>query len=403
MQHINITEVLMRRIVIILVSLSTWLYGVAQETVIPLNQGINYDAKVYDDTLFVATDNGIYSYALNEQNAAWKEYAFGGMKILNFCKSGKKIMADNYPEQPQGEFKQALLLSEDFGKSSIDITPDDAMFDPQGSPSLKFWQVPDSPEHIYLDLYGNCRTWSETKDFGKSWNAKVPTDPNHGLFAFDPNNASHMLIYGQPPGSDVPGAYILETTDNLQTLNNIAFEGESSYYFTSMAFCPSNSQILLATNSNGIVRSADCGRTWKHISNIKGKWYNHGCQVLFCPSNPEIAYAIRVEALDEEINAWEVFRSEDCGQSWKFSYAPDVYLLGNIIVAMIYTNELIIVSRKGSIMRIPIDVSTASITMYKAQDLDISHSIFDIQGRRLDGQPTNKGIYIQNGKKVVVK
>ncbi len=28
---------------------------------------------------------------------------------------------------------------------------------------------------------------------------------------------------------------------------------------------------------------------------------------------------------------------------------------------------------------------------------------YDLQGRRLDSQPTNKGIYIQNGKKVVVK
>ena len=31
------------------------------------------------------------------------------------------------------------------------------------------------------------------------------------------------------------------------------------------------------------------------------------------------------------------------------------------------------------------------------------NSFFDLQGRRLDGQPRNKGIYIQNGKKVVVK
>ena len=33
----------------------------------------------------------------------------------------------------------------------------------------------------------------------------------------------------------------------------------------------------------------------------------------------------------------------------------------------------------------------------------LSGSVYDLQGRRLDGLPTNKGIYIQNGKKVVVK
>ena len=33
----------------------------------------------------------------------------------------------------------------------------------------------------------------------------------------------------------------------------------------------------------------------------------------------------------------------------------------------------------------------------------LSGSVYDLQGRRLDGQPINRGIYIQNGKKVVVK
>ena len=28
---------------------------------------------------------------------------------------------------------------------------------------------------------------------------------------------------------------------------------------------------------------------------------------------------------------------------------------------------------------------------------------YDLNGRRLDGKPTKKGVYIQNGKKVVVK
>ena len=33
----------------------------------------------------------------------------------------------------------------------------------------------------------------------------------------------------------------------------------------------------------------------------------------------------------------------------------------------------------------------------------VTDELYDLQGRRLDGQPRNKGIYIQNGKKVVVK
>lgn len=44
--------------------------------------------------------------------------------------------------------------------------------------------------------------------------------------------------------------------------------------------------------------------------------------------------------------------------------------------------------------------SVESITFNKSQ---IPFDIFDLQGRRVKGQPTQKGIYIQNGKKVVVK
>ena len=41
-------------------------------------------------------------------------------------------------------------------------------------------------------------------------------------------------------------------------------------------------------------------------------------------------------------------------------------------------------------------IHTASIT-------SPTSSLFDLQGRRLDNQPTNKGLYIKNGKKVAVK
>ena len=35
--------------------------------------------------------------------------------------------------------------------------------------------------------------------------------------------------------------------------------------------------------------------------------------------------------------------------------------------------------------------------------LNIDHSVYDLQGRRIEGQPTQKGVYIVNGKKVFVR
>ena len=50
----------------------------------------------------------------------------------------------------------------------------------------------------------------------------------------------------------------------------------------------------------------------------------------------------------------------------------------------------------GSIVR---DTSIRNIT---SASPEVSSDLFDLLGRRLTGKPT-KGIYIQNGKKVVVK
>jgi hypothetical protein len=34
---------------------------------------------------------------------------------------------------------------------------------------------------------------------------------------------------------------------------------------------------------------------------------------------------------------------------------------------------------------------------------DVRGTYFDLNGRRLNGEPTQKGVYIQNGKKIIVK
>ncbi len=61
---------------IIITTLALLLATAVQAQVeIPLSQGYNYDARIDDDTLFVATDNGIYAYALDKPDAAWKQYA----------------------------------------------------------------------------------------------------------------------------------------------------------------------------------------------------------------------------------------------------------------------------------------------------------------------------------------
>ena len=94
--------------------------GMAQYRAIPLNQGGNNKARVYDDTLFVATGNGIFSYSIESKGSTWAAYAFEGRAVYDFVKSGSGILAvcdDNG--------RRVALVTGDKGKTFSDITPSD--------------------------------------------------------------------------------------------------------------------------------------------------------------------------------------------------------------------------------------------------------------------------------------
>jgi hypothetical protein len=50
-----------------------------------------------------------------------------------------------------------------------------------------------------------------------------------------------------------------------------------------------------------------------------------------------------------------------------------------------------------------IDGETTAVSDLKINEQIINNNGYDLQGRRMEGQPTKKGVYIVNGKKVVIK
>jgi hypothetical protein len=50
-----------------------------------------------------------------------------------------------------------------------------------------------------------------------------------------------------------------------------------------------------------------------------------------------------------------------------------------------------------------IDGETTAVSDLKNNEQIINNNCYDLQGRRMEGQPTKKGVYIVNGKKVVIK
>ena len=49
------------------------------------------------------------------------------------------------------------------------------------------------------------------------------------------------------------------------------------------------------------------------------------------------------------------------------------------------------------------DPKPSGIDKVRSQTSDVRGAFFGLNGRRLNGEPTQKGVYIHNGKKIIVK
>ena len=58
----------------------------AQEKLLPSCPYYCHVAKIYDDTLFAASEKGLYAYPLRKENPKWEIYGFEGIEVANFVK-----------------------------------------------------------------------------------------------------------------------------------------------------------------------------------------------------------------------------------------------------------------------------------------------------------------------------
>ncbi len=393
-----------RKIVLTLMCFVTTLTGMAQVKDISLNQGWNCEARVYNDTLFVATDNGLFAYDLKEENAVWKPYAFSGMTILNFVKDGDSFLVISVSDQ-----HRTLLRSLDKGVTVTDITPSDTHNGYSWGGVLDIRQIPNDPKHVFV-VYpmesdaNHYSTMLESVDFGAQWTPAGKSDSHAGTFAVDSDNASHVLVYGLPREYNCVCPYILETFDSFQTLTNVAFVGDKDMFiFADIAFSPADSQRLIAAMDCGIAKSVDGGLTWQFSKDV-GSNFTH---ILFDAAHPQRAYALRYSStyLEEYGNVYdiELFRSTDAGDSWDKVYSVD----GDVTMPermLLYGNQLLLVGDKDKIVMLDTNQLTpTAILMPTAQPMD-NHPgtvFYDLGGRKV--KDAKNGTYIQNGKKIVVK
>ena len=312
--------------------------------------------NVYDDTLFVATRNGIVYYPLKENDAEWKTYAFSDMRIYAFVKSGANLLAINLSETG---FE--LLRSSDYGATYVDITPADGAKTNYLYYSL--YQMPDNQEHVFLvyppndvNAFQNNRM-KESLDFGESWTVVENASTQDGFFAIDPYNPEHVIVYGLTPYINGVIPYLLETTDNFNTLTQVPFERpELGFYFYSLSFCSANTQKLLATSSHGVYKSTDGGSTWQKDSALSDlNWSSSQAVILYEPNHSQMVFVGRNNVDNSNDISWDIHYSKDSGETWSLLYAAESTTGDEILGMVLYDDNIIVVGSNLDVYRIPIN------------------------------------------------
>ena len=348
--------------------------------------------NVYDDTLFVATKNGIIYYPLQENGADWKTYAFNNMMIQSFVKSDSKLLAIY-----QSETGYELLRSSDYGNTFADITPEDGA--KANYLYYSIYQMPDNPEHVFLvyppndvNSFQNNRMM-ESHDLGRNWTAVEKATIQDGFFAVDPYNPGHIIVYGLQPYVNCICPYILETTDNFNTLNNVPFDYEPSFYFHSLSFCSSNTQKLLAATSLGLFKSIDGGLTWQKDCGLSDlNWWESHAVILYEPNHSQFVFVG---------GARDIHYSKDSGETWQQFYTLESDTDEEIVGMLYYNDNIIVVSSHYNVYCVPLNQDPSSVSSFKQENVTKRTDSYNLQGQRLNAA-SHKGIYIQNGKKYVV-
>jgi hypothetical protein len=427
----------MKRFLLILTTFMIGVAAVAQVKTFSLNHGFNHDAKVYDDTLFVACNNGLYAYPLKVESGTWKVYAFENRIVYNFVKSGSHLLAVTNENEVAGR-KQSLLRSDDYGRTFSDVTPSEALvqevYDDYDAKIIQLYQRPNDLNGLFIGYpkepdnsssVFHSSALMESSDFGLHWEKKNSAPPCNGKMAFSFNDAAHMLVCGLTPNVHCCCPYIIETKDDFQNLTNVPYDivddddqviyhhpdysmgATSGIIFHQIVFSPSSSQTLLAATTTGIAKSDDGGKTWMHtlIENAPGHYYIYigEGKVCYDQSNPQTVYAVRNHE-DKGQYGYSLYLSQDGGGSWQKTYTGQVSSKASWIrELLVYNDQLILIAHEDEVLCIDKnDISTNMPLLPQNQASLKQDAVYNLNGQ-LQGNASQKGIYIQNGKKVVIK
>jgi photosystem II stability/assembly factor-like uncharacterized protein len=218
--------------------------------------------------------------------------------------------------------------------------------------------VPSQPNVFYIGV-SNGGVW-KTDDYGRTWTPIFNQEPTGSIGAVAVAPSDHNVVYaGSGEGLHRPdlsvGDGMYKSTDAGKTWTHLGLR--DGQQIANIAIDPRDpNKVLVAVAGHpygpnperGIFLSSDGGQTWEKVlykdENVGGS------DVLFDPSNPEIAYASLWEAREGpwENGSWSgtgggIYKSTDGGKTWKelTGGLPQGIVQANLAIAQSDPNHLI--------------------------------------------------------------